>query len=271
MFKLNVRFILILILSLCLFAFQSNNVAAGDHCYTDGVPSDGSNTATWQPFFIEAGLYQVFVWWAAGGSEAADSAPYTIYYDGGYQTIQVDQRESSNGWYLLATFSFAAGDSGRVQLNNDANGTVIADAVKFESVDVTGSTIIIDNTDVGFSTVGDWTCEEGVPGAYEAYPPTIEEILAFFDDSVEHDLLWGIGPGRSAANRLNALRSMIETAGDLIEAGDIEGACGQLMAAFLKCDGEEIPPNFAEGPGAEHLSGIIDDLMTNLGCDSFGY
>jgi len=267
-FKLIIRFILILILSLCLFAFQSNDVAAGDHCYTDGVPGDGSNTATWQPFFIEAGPYQVFVWWAAGGSEAADSAPYTIFYDGGYQTIQVDQRESSNGWYLLATFSFAAGDSGRVELSNDANGTVIADAVKFESVDVTGPTIIIDNGDDGFLTAEDWTCEDKVPGAYS---PPIEEILAFFDDSVEHDLLWGLGPGRSAANRLNALRNMIETAGDLIEAADIEGACGQLMAVLRKCDEEDRPPDFAGGPAALELTIEISDLMTSLGCDSFGY
>lgn len=271
MIKFNLRFIFILALAAGLFSFQSNNVAAGDHCYTDGVPGDGSNTATWQPFFPEAGNYRVFVWWAAGIAGTTTDAPFTISHDGGNQTIWVDQNTSGSTWHLLGAFTFAIGTSGSVQLSNDANGLVIADAVKFVSVDVTGPTIIIDNTNAGFSTVGDWTCEEGVPGAYESYPPETEEILAFFDDSSEHGLLWGIGPGSSAPNKLNALRRMIETAGDLIDAGDIEGACGQLMAAFLKCDGEDMPPDFAGGDAAGFIAGMIDDLMTNLECDSFGF
>ena len=37
-------------------------------------------------------------------------------------------------WSLLGTYPFAAGQSGKVELTNDANGYVIADAVKWEPV-----------------------------------------------------------------------------------------------------------------------------------------
>ncbi len=59
---------------------------------------------------------------------------------------------------------------------------------------------------------------------------------------------------------------MIEAAGDLIEAGDIDGACEQLGAALRKTDGEPRPPDFVEGEAASELAQRILDLMTALGC-----
>ncbi len=95
----------------------------------------------------------------------------------------------------------------------------------------------------------------------------IDEILEFFDESVENETLEGVGPGRSSADsRLNALRSMIEEAKDLIEAGLIADACEQLMAAYKKTDGDPIPPDFVTGDAAEELAELILHLMNNLGC-----
>jgi hypothetical protein len=58
---------------------------------------------------------------------------------------------------------------------------------------------------------------------------TIETILEFFDESVDDGILTGYGPGKSAEGRLNALRNMLEMAGDLIETGDIEGAWPECL------------------------------------------
>jgi hypothetical protein len=266
--RIDFRIPSMVIITLCLFGFAGTNVAANDHCYTTG-PTSELKTATWQPS-LAAGLHEVYVWWAPGISETAFDAPYTINYDGGNQIFDVNQSINGGEWYLLGEFSFAAGISGNVQLSNDALGKVIADAVMFVNVDI-GTEIIIDNSDVEFSLNGEWICEEGVSGAYSPwdYPTSIDEILAFFNNSVEEGSLTGLGRGRSASKRLNALRNMIETAGDLIGAGDIEGACGQLRAALRKCDGEHRPPDFAGGSGAEDLEGMLENLMVDIGCDAF--
>jgi len=94
----------------------------------------------------------------------------------------------------------------------------------------------------------------------------VAEILDFIDESVAAGTLEGSGNGNSAENRLNALRNMIEAAGDLIEAGDIDGACGQLMAVYKKCDGLPRPPDFVAGEAQEELAQMILDLMASLGC-----
>jgi hypothetical protein len=94
----------------------------------------------------------------------------------------------------------------------------------------------------------------------------IPVILNFFDESVADGSLVGEGPGKSAENRLNALRNMLETAGNLIDAGDYQAACGQLMAVYKKTDGDPKAPDFVSGPAAIELAIMILDLMDNLGC-----
>jgi len=95
----------------------------------------------------------------------------------------------------------------------------------------------------------------------------IPVILNFFDESVEEGNLIGEGPGKSAENRLNALRNMLETAGELGEAGDYQAACGQLMAVYQKTDDDPRPPDFVSGSATEDLASMVLDLMDNLGCE----
>jgi hypothetical protein len=96
---------------------------------------------------------------------------------------------------------------------------------------------------------------------------TIEDILDFFDESIANGTLTGDGPGNSANGRLNALRNMLEMAGDLISIGDIEGACGQLKSALGKCDGESPPPDFVAGEAVYEFHDMITELMAELGCE----
>ncbi len=106
----------------------------GDDCRYK-AEGDGSATVTWTHDIPEDGNYNVYAWWIEG-SERATNAPYTINYDGGSETVRVNQYESGSGgkWNYLGTYNFLAGTSGYVVLSDgpDANGVVVADAIKFE-------------------------------------------------------------------------------------------------------------------------------------------
>jgi len=100
----------------------------------------------------------------------------------------------------------------------------------------------------------------------EQPPVSVGDILAFFDASVADETLAGSGPGNSANGRRNALRNMIEAAGDLIDDGYIEEACQQLMVAYERCDSLPRPPEFVAGPATSALATMILDLIAGLGC-----
>lgn len=90
-------------------------------------------------------------------------------------------------------------------------------------------------------------------------------LLEYFDQAVENGLE-GSGPGKSADNRLKALRSMIRIADKLIQNGDIDGACGKLQAIYKKIDGEDKPQDFVEGTGLGGLQGEVLQAMESNGC-----
>jgi hypothetical protein len=105
---------------------------AGNHAWiASGL---GSCTATWTPDIPTAGNYEVYAWWRANPNWATDS-PYTVHYDGGSQTFDVNQEINGGQWNQLGTgfFPFVAGASGgKVVLSDNANDYVIADAIKFK-------------------------------------------------------------------------------------------------------------------------------------------
>ena len=92
----------------------------------------------------------------------------------------------------------------------------------------------------------------------------IAEILEFFDASIADGTLIGNGPGKSAHNRRNALRNMIKSAGNLIENGNTEEACQQLLDAYQHIDGLPRPPDFATGEASIELADMIQALRTSL-------
>ena len=116
---------------------------------------------------------------------------------------------------------------------------------------------------------------------------TIDGILDFFDTCVAHRSLEGYVPDKSgkkrsadkitkgngsdklAENRLNALRNMIETAGNLIDSEKNDEACGQLEAVYKKMDGLNTPgdsKDFVEGDAVIELAAMVKDLMGKLEC-----
>jgi alpha-L-rhamnosidase len=94
---------------------------------------DGSIFAKFTPNLSTAGSYNVYAWWTTHTNRATN-APYTIYYNGGNQTVTVNQELNGGQWNLLGTYNFAAGTAGYVKLANNANEYVVADAVKFELI-----------------------------------------------------------------------------------------------------------------------------------------
>jgi hypothetical protein len=95
---------------------------------------------------------------------------------------------------------------------------------------------------------------------------TLEDVLTAFDGWVDAGTLAGAGPGRSADGRIGALRNMLVEAGNLLEAGDLAGACSQLWDAYLRTDGDPQPPDFVSGSSASLLADIILQLRNELGC-----
>jgi len=122
-------------------------------------------TATWTPD-LAGGSYDVYAWWKAESNRATD-APYTIYYDGGDETVRVNQKINGSQWNKLGgPYSFAAGSSGYVMLANNANNYVIADAVGWDT-DLDGTPdVILDNNDSGFETTGDIIWGTSPDGGY---------------------------------------------------------------------------------------------------------
>ena len=109
---------------------------------------------------------------------------------------------------------------------------------------------------------------QNISAIMQAYPvPTIDAVLKFFDDSVADGSLKGYGHGNSANNRLNALRAKLQMASDLIDIGDIDGACIKLDVASEKCDDHFPPPDFVAGDAVSTLYGMIVELTAELGCE----
>jgi hypothetical protein len=122
-------------------------------------------TATWRPNIPSADTFDVYAWWSSH-SNRASNAPYRVYYDGGSQTIRVNQKYNGGKWNYLGTFAFASGTSGYVVLGDDANGYVIADAVGWDQDGDGNPDIIVDDADPEFSLQGtDWLAGASA-GAY---------------------------------------------------------------------------------------------------------
>jgi chitodextrinase len=99
--------------------------------YTKAPAGDGSGSVKWIPTLSKDGYYSVYYWLPNGSNSRASDAPYTVFYDGGSKTYSVNEKARGGSWILLGIHKFKAGTSGYVQLTDQANGEVTADAVKF--------------------------------------------------------------------------------------------------------------------------------------------
>jgi len=113
-----------------------------DYCYK--VQGDGAAYLQFTPNLTQTGNYQVCEWHPQG-SNRTTNAPYVISFDGGEQTVYVDQKIGGGRWNVLGTYSFAVGTAGNVKISDgfpDAGQVVLADAVKFVWPNVTPPLIL---------------------------------------------------------------------------------------------------------------------------------
>ncbi len=90
-----------------------------------------SDSATWAVSLPSAGAYQVHAWWPQGSNRSL-TAPYIVYYNGGTQTVSVNQQTNGGHWNLLTTQSMLAG-SNQVKLScwTTTGKNVMADAIRW--------------------------------------------------------------------------------------------------------------------------------------------
>ena len=128
-----------------------------DYYWTSTKESE-TGWSKWTPDLVKC-YYDVYVRYRQGSNRAPD-APYTVYYSGGSETVDVDQSTNGGTWVKLGRYFFANGTSGYTKLGNGPATTskvVIADAVKYTPA--TAETKIVDNADSGYSDAGGgwWT------------------------------------------------------------------------------------------------------------------
>jgi hypothetical protein len=101
--------------------------------YQVSAAGSGQEVATWAFTLPADGMYEVSVWYTDHANRASN-APYTVVHSGGSETVRVDQRTSGGDWVSLGSWSFDASVPHSVTLTDDADGFVIADAVRMELV-----------------------------------------------------------------------------------------------------------------------------------------
>lgn len=108
----------------------SNGTGFQGHNYQTSTAGSGGDTFTWNLVIPQDGSYDVYVKYPTV-SGAASNAPFTVAHSGGSTIKPVDQTTAGGTWVSLGRFAFTAGGPGqKVTLTDNANGTVVADAVK---------------------------------------------------------------------------------------------------------------------------------------------
>jgi hypothetical protein len=116
---------------------RANNAGhQGDESFS--APGDGTSIARWNAALL-AGVYRVSVTWSAHPNRASNAA--FVINDGAtdLETVLVNQRlapttfgDQGSDWYDLGTFTISA--QLLVQVSNNTDGFVIADAIRIERI-----------------------------------------------------------------------------------------------------------------------------------------
>jgi len=104
--------------------------------YATALKGDGASAALFRPTIGLAGNYEIFEWHGyLGGSEGAvreaTNVKYKIKHSGGEKIAVVDQSQNSGRWNSLGVYYLTTGQQAQVLFDNDADGPVMADAIKF--------------------------------------------------------------------------------------------------------------------------------------------
>jgi hypothetical protein len=87
-----------------------------------------ANTAIWHFDVAGSGQHQVYARWTAHPNRATN-AVYQVVHNGGTDSISVNQQQQPAEWVLLGTYGFDQGIPYQVNVTDEADGYVIADAI----------------------------------------------------------------------------------------------------------------------------------------------
>ncbi|MGG1515629.1 S-layer homology domain-containing protein [Paenibacillus oryzisoli] len=113
----------------------------GTNYQHDGNTGKGQKSAIFTPNLPSDGYYQVYAFWNSQPPRASNVPIVVTYVDDQNQTVSetvyVNQNLNGGQWNLLGTYKFLAGTSGKVTYltTGTEDGTVIADAVKFKTLE----------------------------------------------------------------------------------------------------------------------------------------
>lgn len=94
-----------------------------------GVDSEPNATAVYTAAAPADGYYEIYGWWTAHENRATNT-PYIVSCGEQSQTVRVNQRQDGGQWNLLCGIMAVEGQDITVTIANNADGYVIADAVK---------------------------------------------------------------------------------------------------------------------------------------------
>ncbi|MFH2057812.1 MAG: PilC/PilY family type IV pilus protein [Pseudomonadota bacterium] len=121
-----------------------------------------TGTAKWTPY-LTAGTYNVYAWWGYAGSRTT-TAQYTISHNSGTATVTKNHNVQTDAfqWQLLGTYTFDAGSSGYVTVQNTGSSSLCAsaDAIKFEKT--TGG-VTVDDTETLLDLLYSINSNSGTP------------------------------------------------------------------------------------------------------------
>lgn len=105
---------------------------AGNAYWTEAAaPDQAVRTALWRTNNLMFGTYRISIYYGSiNVDNVATNAPVTVRTRHGDYTFQIDQSHNTGMWQVLTTLV----DPLSVVLSNQANGRVVADAVRFEFV-----------------------------------------------------------------------------------------------------------------------------------------
>ena len=99
-----------------------------------GEESEPTATAAYNTVAAEDGYYAISAWWTIDDNRSTVT-PYTLTCGGQSQTVRVNQQQNGGKWNLLGGVQAEKGQAISIVIGNNANGFVIADAVKVEKID----------------------------------------------------------------------------------------------------------------------------------------
>ena len=192
----------------------ANGIVAGDAIQV--IPAGTTpTTAVWTPALQQSYFYDVAAKWSAKFSRPA-AASYTIHHAGGATDVVLNQTADGGTWNLLGQFEMHPGQNHRVELPDLDDYELVADAIRFTPVGPAlpppppaqpPSSYVVDNTDPGFSTNGQWLTSTTTTGG--AFEGADHLVLAYLNPPANAELIDNTSAGFASTGTWTASASIL--------------------------------------------------------------